>query len=1098
MKKSLKRTCAIALAVAATAGVSGVDKLASIKEANYVSNTSIVYAEGEVTAGVLKITNFSKTAEVGVPYTLPTATYEGNAISKLKVTGPAGQEVTPKDGKVDIDGIGKYTITYFNNSDEELGSVNFTASLLKYELSIEQNKATVLPSKIGSNFAGTINFPKPIIGGDVNEQDYSVEITLQSESGILKTATKDAEGNYSCTIAKGDFIANKTYYVIYTLYHKGHYIDRIEHEIKCVDGNAYANDAKLSISYSKEKPETLNIGKTVELPAVTAKVGKENVPVYYSVQVFKGTSTTEYAVEGKTVLKQNESGAWEFTPYEKATYTFKYTVKSALGLVEQTTAEFSVKESNVKDDIKPTPIVVEKSYSVTETEGLKDASYALASVIHSSQVMKILPIYATDLASEKFEDFTFKRIVKNASGKIMYEDEVKEGEGAVANKVVVLNAPDNYEAGAGEIIGKKEDKNIKLPIGSYTVYYTAVDKAGNKTEDVYHSFKVSSDYDATVAPEVKIEDNFLASIDAGEKIEFSNVSFTDKHDTRLLKEVAYKYTYNDGTEKTTEEKSLELENGKYVVDTAKIKEVFGNIAGVQSVTIIARATNDAGKTTEVSETIKINSPDRVITPTTIVDDGGITAPINLDLATLTDAVTIPSVKFENDPTGSLKVTTSVVCTPTGEDAKPFEVDAYQDGAMGIYPDVYMYQNVKFTPSVTGTYKVAVRAEDDANNVIIKYFTYNVTDSVRDSGELRFTKIGLTDVTVELGETYVLPQPDIYGENWEDYDWRVRRISGPTNCEVEKDRFVAYKTGDYVLEYFMFSGDKTSGYTEKAGVSVKVNITVQDTTNPELFVDWQTSLVNDDEIAKSQIAKAYDEGTSILLPMFSASDLSGINEEESIITISTTASGVGVTTIKFKDMVKEHSESGVMNYTFSKSGEYTIKYTVKDLAGKTTTKEYTIKIGDTDAPVLTVSDKIAKSEYKVGDTISFSLNNDEKNYFDITDAKDTEIEKSDISVKLMVNNADKTKDFNTATEDGVYNFNLSEAGEYQLVFTVKDSAGNISDEVVKTFTIEEKSSEPVSTAKVVGIVLIVVSVVVLAGVVVYFIISKRKMDKLYKS
>ncbi len=1118
MKKTLKRTCAIALAVAATAGISGVDKVIATNKV-VESSSAVVYADAEITAGVLKVTNYSKTAKVGIPYTMPTAVYGGNAVTSFKVTAPSGATVTPDaSGKLSINEIGTYTITYQDATDPEnvveLGSVTFTSSVTNYGISLEQNTANTLPSKIGTSFSGKMNFPKPVIDGVENNDDYKIVVKLQTPYGT-KDVTADAEGNYSYTFAENELEAG-LYTATYYVYYKGsndslHLVNETSREFRCVEGTAYEAGAKMTLSYSSEKPASLNIGQTIELPAVTAKVGKEDVAVYYSVEVFKGTSTTPYAKEGKTVLEQNENGVWEFTPYDMAdTYSFKYTVKSALNQVQQTTTEFIV--STVHDTIKPKPIVVADAYETDETEGLVDASYALASTINTSEEMRILPIYAEDLGTFSFGEYKLlKRQVKNNIGKVIYEDTVAEGEDPVANKVIVLNASDNYTAGAGEIIAKdSEGKNIKLSAGTYTVYYMVTDNAGNKSEtDVYHKFVVSSEYDGTVAPEVEIKDNFLSSITIGEKIEFSNVTFTDEFDTRLETEVSYTYTYNDGTEKTTTKKVIEKENGKYVIDTSKIAEEFEGVTGVQSVTITAFAKNDASLTSEDSVTIKINSTDRVITPTIITDDSGITAPIDIDLATLTDPITIPEVKFEYDENGALKVETTVTCTPTGENAEPFEVEAYQDGPLGIYPDVYQYRNTKFNPSVAGTYRVAVRAEDVAGNVIIKYFTYNVTDSVRSAGELRFTSVGVTDATVEIGEVYKLPKAEVYGEGISipgeaepiRPDWGVRRISGPTNCEVEKDRFIAYKTGDYVLEYYMFYKHPTTGeYVEVENQSVKINITVEDTTAPEIFVDWQTTIVNDETVEKSQIAKAYEAGTNILLPMFSASDLSGLNLEESMVTISSTAKNVSTTTIKLKDMATEFADgvNGDMYYKFVNDGEYTITYTAKDNAGKISTKSYTIKIGDTDAPVLTVSDSIAKEKYNLNDTLSFSLKNDDKNYFSITDTKDTDIAKTEISVKLMLNGVDKTKDFNLSTEEDVYNFKFTEAGSYELIFTVKDSANNTSEEVKKTFEISEKSESAMTQTEIIGTVLIVVSVVVLAGVIVYFVISKKKMDKLYKN
>ena len=74
--------------------------------------------------------------------------------------------------------------------------------------------------------------------------------------------------------------------------------------------------------------------------------------------------------------------------------------------------------------------------------------------------------------------------------------------------------------------------------------------------------------------------------------------------------------------------------------------------------------------------------------------------------------------------------------------------------------------------------------------------------------------------------------------------------------------------------------------------------------------------------------------------------------------------------------------------------------------------------------------------------------------------------------------------------------MAEAGEYELRFSVKDDAG-IETTQTKTFTISAEAGSTMTTTEAVGTILIVISVVVLAGVVVYFIVSKRKMDKLYR-
>ena len=74
MKKTLKRTCAVALALATTAGVSGLDKVAN--------SNNVVLADTEVTVqkpanplteNVLLIGNYEKSVELGSSFVLPTA-----------------------------------------------------------------------------------------------------------------------------------------------------------------------------------------------------------------------------------------------------------------------------------------------------------------------------------------------------------------------------------------------------------------------------------------------------------------------------------------------------------------------------------------------------------------------------------------------------------------------------------------------------------------------------------------------------------------------------------------------------------------------------------------------------------------------------------------------------------------------------------------------------------------------------------------------------------------------------------------------------------------------------------------------------------------
>ena len=68
----------------------------------------------------------------------------------------------------------------------------------------------------------------------------------------------------------------------------------------------------------------------------------------------------------------------------------------------------------------------------------------------------------------------------------------------------------------------------------------------------------------------------------------------------------------------------------------------------------------------------------------------------------------------------------------------------------------------------------------------------------------------------------------------------------------------------------------------------------------------------------------------------------------------------------------------------------------------------------------------------------------------------------------------------------------------ITFTVRDGAGNISEQTTVKFEVSTSESKPVDAKEVMGGVLIGVSVALLAGVVGYFVVSKVKLDKKEKA
>lgn len=1076
MKKSLKKTCTIALAVATTATVAGgVGGAVKLINGNY-SKTYEAYADN--VDGVMSISNYKKTVNLFDTFTMPTAKLDGQDITEYTVKTPSKKTLTQADitdNKFVVDEIGTYTITY--TTDNYQGEVTFKSVASKYTISFVENTERIMPKKVGTNHDKQICVPDYKVtdkdGNDITATT-NVDITVTAPNITDKFTVNNERGwiNFGNTL-----LTAGTYVVTYRATDaNGNFIAQKQTEFKVVEGDAYTTN-KLELSYTAEKPESINVGKTVTLPGVTATIDKESTSVYYTVEVYKnGTEkvNADTEVNGTKVLLRNENGAYEFTANEIANqYTVKYTVVDALGNEAKT--EFVI--DNVIDNLKPTPIVVD-AYDTENVAGLENKDYILASNFDPSKKILINAYYGDDLGTFAYADYKFKREIQNASYEVIYSEEVD------ANKNLIFNLPANSQLQANEKLAVDENGDaITLEDGTYYVYYTVTDKSGNSST-VHYKFVVDTDYSdgkfagETIKPEVSFNDTFYASVDKGEKIEFNVPTFSDNKDERLYSEV--NYVYLDANEEIIGEATiLELDNGKYVIDT--------NAAPLTAakVKITALARNDSGEETKKSQLITILSELTGTVAPTVENVADYEANVEQG-----EMIELPMITFSDDVPDTLNADVTIKCDNNGT-----VVDYVAENSTTIRSgDNVFYKGGRFVAATPGEYTVSIKATDAAGNVVIKFLNYTVTSPVI-AGELRFDNIGLTDKTIELGESFKLPEAKIIGDNANQYNYYVRQVSGPTGALINNDKFTPSKIGEYELEYVMYTGNPLEYNGEEE--TIKFKVTVEDTTKPEIYVNWKSDKIRHvgaEEDVEGAIEVAYEKGVRIMLPGFSADDMSGIDETKSVITIKNSANST-TTTIKYSEMNDELEKGadGKFYYNFAKDAEYTITYTAYDLQGNSTSESFVIKVGDLDAPVLVVSDNVVKSKYSIGDEINIDLTNDTKNYFTITGG-DTKAKVENIKVVLTCNDVEVD---NLSKISGKYRFTLDKAGSYALKFTVTDKAGNVSEEQVKNFEIAEKAESSVSTTQVVGTVLIVLSVVVLGGVVVYFIISKRKMDKLYK-
>lgn len=252
-------------------------------------------------------------------------------------------------------------------------------------------------------------------------------------------------------------------------------------------------------------------------------------------------------------------------------------------------------------------------------------------------------------------------------------------------------------------------------------------------------------------------------------------------------------------------------------------------------------------------------------------------------------------------------------------------------------------------------------------------------------------------------------------------------------------------------------------------------------------------------------------------------------ENSTVTItysSNASSSRQIASIKLSDWEKAVSSSSYfkvegkkISLLLSEHGSYKISYSIQAMdkygatVGDPETRTYTIKSGDTSLPTVKVlSNKVITTEYNVGDSMSLEFEGtslDELGIFEnLTDGSDAgSATLNDLlnSLKVTIKgpNGTETLDNDAENETGKditkfkFNYTFDTAGDYTLTFKVTDNAGNYSTDTV-SISVKAKEAKTTDVKQVMGGVLIGVSVALLAGVVIYFVVSKVKLDKKERS
>lgn len=973
----------------------------------------------------------------------------GEDEGKIKVTKPATCEVRvldPSNRKVTLDAdgfvptmVGDYRVIYFMTS----GSTEYVLSekVIKvtksgFYFEFPENTNRIIPSEMNIEISDKIK-EKGFDGTILlpMPEVISSKTKKKVDGATVAVSVQKPSGSTATVSADNTFKPDKTgeYIFTYTYTLAGGTV-AAQKQFSLNVNTTYKNDYTLNYSFNSTKPTTAVLGVETKLPTVsgTNKETGEKVDVYYTISITKG------GVDKSSMLKDGV-----FTPTEKGDYVVKYTIKNVFG-TEAESFSFTIK------DVKDTkdPVVY---YGKLEGEKIVDQSHTVPSKFGLENI--VLPaIYATDNSGETI---TYKREIYRIKTYTLDQGTIGSED---SKKPVILNYNENTFADKANIsnyvIFNYYDNNLNVDgkeeafkSGIYTISYTAVDSSKNDTTKSYTMELVDAYTPST--PEIDFGTVLPKQVKLGEEISFEKPTATDSNDDRMVVRTFFKQAgETDWTELT------ELESGKYTIKTTK--------AG--SLEIKVETKNDDGAIGTMTKTIEVVD----ITDTTLPSLVGTPEDYD-DMNDINDQfseITLPTMTFTDDKVDYL----SVVIKVYDKDGKSVAVSGKKlekvTGGLKV-------SGAKFKASKSGNYRVSYVVTDIAGNTFL--YTFN-TNEVRATVAPTIVKPIFDDSvqTLELGESLTLPIPSIKngdGEEVNDPDYTVEVVSAEGEYEpIILGKFRPLTTGKFVIQYTVRDGSletKSALYT----------IDVVNTLAPTIANEFK-------EFEK------LEKNASMSIPRVNVST-NGVNDVDwSKSKIEVLYNGSVYKTLELdKTYDTQDAENEAYNYTFRRDGTYTIKYTVVDTVGNTATKSFAVKVGDTEKPTLELDSSIDFSDRKTGSTLVI-----DPAKITVKDNVDTGINIFD-DLKIVVKNTTTGEEisnkFTNSTRVEGYEYNLSEVGTYQVTFTLTDEAGNVTT-LVKEFAVTAEGADKEFPTEVLGIILLVLAILILGGVVAYFIITRKKV------
>ena len=1010
----------------------------------------------------------------------------------------------------------------------ELKNLTIMVEKAEAAINLPVNSKYVIPAQLPVSNEKGLTIPAPTVtvtedGEDEEltaaEADLKVKLitpnaSLGNNGTVDITDTHDSETN-TYKVDKSLLGTAGTYQIRYEYYDSTALVSKLETNFQVVKNLETPKSLYLKLNGSI--PSTGNVNTEISIPKVTvldAQGATDGITAHVTIKVIKIANNGD------------EEGSWEidyenytFTPEQEGNYVVTYEADlDSIYPGVRSTLFMPATIIKVTDDknptVRPTYAYEVNNGKVTKVNGedvSEDAELDDLLVNRKVNVpsiavrkdgvakFKLPAIYGTD-NKDGYSDLTFTReIVGNNISKITID--------APANEV---------------------SEEISLSkTGNYEIRYIATDKAGNKIRATYSL--VVKDAEDVKNGETKVNLNIgVTTVSNKDTLRFSVPTATDTYDSNL--DITTKYVIYDSSDEIVADIPLEETNsdGKYEIVIKDILTTYAN-EDVKYIKVFATATADStllgsrdkfSTSTSTTEEKRIDivdtSSDTKYATLTIggakatadswnealltansgslmstdvdsigkdgyaydVDGDVITVDGEADSAKLAafdqgkKTIKLPEIVF-NDADENLRITLTIVDRFGNVVTKESHEKITRDDkpkADGTYD--YVVNNAEFRLSASGIYTVTYRAQDTAGNAIVKSFGIRVNDKTAPTividDEDKYGK------DIEVGEFFEVPYGTLIkdGETVDGkVNWTVTYSAG-AQCEISSTGFTPLTDGTF---YVTYTGTDLYENTQILQDNSLFYVNAKDTTAP---------VFNDDSSYILPPTMAWDDEKDEIevdIPLVYATDPI---KNESVDVVYTVTSPDGT-----KVKVQDHTDSNKLDrryFVATAQGVYTVTYEATDSANNKVTMTKQVAIGDCEAPTITWTDDYEiETQKKLGDKLELKLK-----YLELADNVTAADKLEDKMTITLVKPDGTTKVTNNGTDGVNYEWNLEETGAYTLKIVVKDEAG-MSNTYRYTINVAAEEVEDKKISSVVGTVLVVTSVVILAGVVTYFVVSSHK-------